>query len=201
MPAETIGDVEHVTTADHPPRSDSPEYVPTSNLANILQGASPSATLILLDEDGNPQPIVFAFQAMDGTAASGGSYYLNLSDNGVNGGWYDQGGTTLQDDPARIILSPAQPEKFADGDPNLYFPGPENAHAFSVASLLAAFGPVTGEGNGLISGPNEGDVPTNVGSPVALVVRVPTAASAPVLVLVHGVYVDHERNRVLLSSF
>lgn len=29
MPDETIGDVEHVTTADHPPRTDSPEYKET----------------------------------------------------------------------------------------------------------------------------------------------------------------------------
>lgn len=29
MPNETIGDVEHVVTADHPPRTDSPEYVKT----------------------------------------------------------------------------------------------------------------------------------------------------------------------------
>jgi hypothetical protein len=177
------------------------EYVPTTNLANILQGAPQTSALIVLDQDGNPQPVVFAFQAMNGTAASGGSHYLNLSDNGVNGGWYDQGGTTLQDDPARIILSPAQPETFDNGDPNNYFPGPENARPFTVVSLLAAFGPVSGEGDGLISGPNEGDVPTNTGSPVALVQRIPTPMSPPVLMLVHGVYVDHERNRTLLSAF
>jgi hypothetical protein len=177
------------------------EYVPTTNLANILQGAPQSAAVIVLDEDGSPQPVVAAFQAMSGgtdAEATTGSCYLALSDNGVSGGWYGAAGN-LNDDPARIILSLPQPKEFAGPIQNTYYPGAGSP--FTIASLLAAFGPVTGEGDGLISGPNEGDVPTNVGSPVALVTRIPTPGSPPVLVLVHGVYVDHERNRVLLSAF
>ena len=178
------------------------EYLPTSNLANVLQGAPQSAAVILLDAAGNPQPVVAAFQAMNGgtdAEAPTGSCYLALGDCGVNGGWYDDKGTTLQDDPARIILSPSQPKEFEAGVQNTYFPGVGSP--LTIASLLAAFGPISGEGDGLISGPNEGDVPTNTGSPVALVSYIPTPGSPPALVLVHGVYVDHERNRVLLSAF
>ena len=135
-----------------------------------------------------------------GTHSQGqdGSCYLALTDNGVNGG-YDRGGTTLQDDPARIILSPAQPKTFASGKINTYFPG--DGTPFTVASLLAAFGGGPNSVDGLISGPNTGDVPTNTSSPVALVQRVPTDGSGPTLALVHGLYVDHERNRVLLAAF
>lgn len=39
MPKETIGDVEHVVTADHPPRRDSPEYAATRKwLMGATQG-------------------------------------------------------------------------------------------------------------------------------------------------------------------
>jgi hypothetical protein len=178
-------------------------------MANLLQGAPQGAAVILLDQDGTPHPIVEAFQAMSGgTDSEGqdGSCYLALTDNGVNGGWNDRGGTTLQDDPARIILSPAQPKTFASGKINTYFPG--DGTPFTVASLLAAFGGGPNSVDGLISGPNTGDVPTNTSSPVALVQRVPTDAtpwcatcSGPTLALVHGLYVDHERNRVLLAAF
>ena len=40
MPQETIGDVEHVTTADHPTRADSPEYAKTRVwLMGMTEGA------------------------------------------------------------------------------------------------------------------------------------------------------------------
>lgn len=41
MPAETIGDVEHVETADHPSRTDSPEYKKTRKwLMGMTEGGA-----------------------------------------------------------------------------------------------------------------------------------------------------------------
>jgi len=178
-----------------------PEYLPTDNFANLLQKAPQSAVVEVLDQNGNPQAVVAAFQAMNGgtdAEATTSSCYLNLSDNGVDGGWYGPKGT-LTDDPARIILSPAQPKDFVDGKANTYYPG--IGTPFTIKSLLAAFGGGPDSFNGLISVPNEGDVPTNTGSPVALVKQVPSRGTPPVLVLLHGLYVDQERNRVLLTAF
>lgn len=185
-----------------------PEYLPTINFANLLQQAPATATLEILDQDGNPQPVLAAFGAMNGgtdVEAPTGSCYLALSDCGVNGGWYGQAGT-LADDPLRIVLSPAQPEGFPDGVANTYYPGAPVGYAggpYTAGTLFTALG--LNSVNGLISYPNTGDVPTNDGSPVALVQQVPSSAEGklvpPTLVLVHGIYVDHERNRVLLARF
>jgi hypothetical protein len=101
----------------------------------------------------------------------------------------------LGNDPARIIFSSTLPKD------SPYYTSPQQPDGFTVGQMVIALGsPAPLASDGLFSTMNSGDVPTNTGSPISYV-EPPVGDGLPVIIDVHGVYVDFQKSRVLLTPF
>lgn len=152
-------------------------------IAGIFAQMPPEAKLVFLDVHGDVQAVTTAFDAF-------GPMYGPNNDTP----WADL--PTLANDPARILFSATlQPG-------NKYYVAPTEADGFTVAQMVTTLGsPAPLACNGLFSTMNSGDVPTNTGSPISYVSVPPLGDEPPVLVDIHGVYVDFDKTRVLLTEF
>jgi hypothetical protein len=155
-----------------------------TQIAGILAQMPSAAKLMFLDKQGNPLPVTTAFDAM--TAGTGSSGDLQ---------WPWANLPVLANDPARIIFSSTLPAA------SLYYVAPSQPDGYTVGQMVTALGsPAPLACGGLFSTLNSGDVPTNTDSPISY--ALPFAdKETPVLVDVHGVYVDFGKSRVLLTQF
>jgi hypothetical protein len=152
-------------------------------IVGMLAQMPPAAKLVFLDQHGDPQPVTTAFDAMSVVypVNSGQCPWLNIP--------------ALGNDPARIIFSSTLPKD------SPYYTSPQQPDGFTVGQMVIALGsPAPLASDGLFSTMNSGDVPTNTGSPISYV-EPPVGDGLPVIIDVHGVYVDFQKSRVLLTPF
>jgi hypothetical protein len=152
-------------------------------IAGILAQMPGDAKLVFLDSHGTVQPVTTAFDAF-------GPMYGPDDDTP----WADL--PVLANDPARILFASTLPE----GDK--YHVAPQQPDGYTAGQMVVALGsPAPLACDGLFSTLNSGDVPMNVYSPISYVATPPLGDEPPVLVDIHGVYVDFDKTRVLLTAF